>query len=69
MKKALSIFGFKTAEDIDMAAEIKSEIQKLCKHNIIASQILVNEMDEAKRAQLRTMVCQTDEDIVVCVST
>ncbi|GFN92089.1 heat repeat-containing protein 4 [Plakobranchus ocellatus] len=63
MIEALSQFGLSTSEDMDMVAQIKSEVRKLCTRNIIASQILVNETDEARREQLARMVCQTEEDI------
>ncbi|XP_005089099.1 HEAT repeat-containing protein 4 isoform X2 [Aplysia californica] len=63
MVEALSLFGLSTSEDMDMVAQIKSEVRKLCTRNIIASQIIVNENDETKRAQLERMVCQTEKDI------
>ena len=65
MIDALSQFGLSTSEDMDMVAQIKSEVRKLCTRNIIASQIIVNETDEARREHLARMVCQTEEDIEV----
>ncbi|CAG5119682.1 unnamed protein product [Candidula unifasciata] len=61
--EALIQFGVSATDDTEMVAQIKSEICRLSDHNIVASEIMVNEADDSKQAQLKKIVYLTEEDI------
>ena len=50
---------------MDMVAQIKKEVKKLCTRNIIAAQITVNERDQDKRENLGRMIYETEKDVMV----
>jgi len=65
MVEALQIVGLNATEDMDMVAQIKGEVRKLCKRNIIASQIVLNEADEMRQQNLSNMIYMSQEEIQV----
>ena len=68
MVEALQIVGLSATEDMDMVAQIKGEVRKLCKRNIIASQIVLNEADEMREQNLSNMIYLSQEEIKVSTS-
>jgi len=61
----LKMFDISLTEDMDMVAQIKKEVKKLCTRNIIAAQITVNERDQDKRENLGRMIYETEKDVMV----
>jgi len=59
------MFDISLTEDMDMVAQIKKEVKKLCTRNIIAAQITVNERDQDKRENLGRMIYETEKDVMV----
>ena len=65
MLDALCQFGVNTTEDMDMVAQIKKEVRKLCTRNIIATQIMMDETDELTRENMERLICESDKEIEV----
>ncbi|KAK7109002.1 hypothetical protein V1264_013121 [Littorina saxatilis] len=63
MVEALQIVGLSATEDMDMVAQIKGEVRKLCKRDVIASQIVLSEADEMRQQNLSNMIYQTREEL------
>ncbi|XP_046557272.1 LOW QUALITY PROTEIN: HEAT repeat-containing protein 4-like [Haliotis rubra] len=61
--EALRRMGVSTTEDMDMVTQIKGEVRKLCNRDVIASHIMVNEMDEDRRENLKRMIYETDKEL------
>lgn len=61
----LKMFGISATEDMDMVAQIKSEVRKLCTRNNIASQITINEKDERKKENLARLIYETQKELEV----
>lgn len=59
------MFDISLTEDMDMVAQIKKEVKKLCTRNIIAAQITVNERDQDKRENLARMIYESEQDMKV----
>ena len=59
------MFDISASEDMDMVAQIKREVKKLCTRDIIASQITLNEMDDDKRSNLSRMIYESEKDMKV----
>jgi hypothetical protein len=65
LASTLKMFDISASEDMDMVAQIKKEVKKLCTRNIIASQITLNEMDQDKRENLARMIYESEKDMKV----
>ncbi|XP_041370063.1 HEAT repeat-containing protein 4-like isoform X2 [Gigantopelta aegis] len=63
MLEALREFGVNTTEDMDMVAQIKKEVRKLCTRNIIATQIMMDETDELTRENMERLICESDKEL------
>ncbi|XP_067657047.1 HEAT repeat-containing protein 4-like isoform X2 [Haliotis asinina] len=61
--EALRRMGVSTTEDMDMVTQIKGEVRKLCNRDVIASHIMINEMDEDRRENLKRMIYETDKEL------
>lgn len=59
------MFDISLTEDMDMVAQIKKEVKKLCTRNIIAAQITVNERDQDKQDNLARMIYESEQDMKV----
>ncbi|KAK7493218.1 hypothetical protein BaRGS_00015555, partial [Batillaria attramentaria] len=56
MIEALQAVGVNASEDLDTVAQIKMEVRKLCNRNVIASQIVLNEVDDLRQENLQNMI-------------
>ena len=59
------MFSISATEDMDMVAQIKKEVRKLCTRNIIASQIQLNEDDADRRENLTRMIYESEKEMKV----
>ena len=62
---ALEMFSISATEDMDMVAQIKKEVRKLCTRNIIASQIQLNEDHADRRENLTRMIYESEKEMKV----
>lgn len=69
LASTLKMFDISATEDMDMVAQIKREVKKLCTRNIIASQITLNELDQDKRENLSRMIYESEQDLKVSLET
>lgn len=65
LASTLKMFDISLTEDMDMVAQIKKEVKKLCTRNIIAAQITVNERDQDKQENLARMIYESEQDMKV----
>ncbi|XP_052225265.1 HEAT repeat-containing protein 4-like isoform X2 [Dreissena polymorpha] len=63
LASTLKMFNISASEDMDMVAQIKKEVKKLCTRNIIASQITLNERDADHRENLTRMIYESEKDM------
>ncbi|XP_052772793.1 HEAT repeat-containing protein 4-like isoform X2 [Mya arenaria] len=63
LASTLRMFDISASEDMDMVAQIKREVKKLCTRNIIATQITLNEADDDKRDNLKRMIYESEKDM------
>lgn len=61
----LEMFGISATEDMDMVAQIKNEVRKLCTKGNIATQITINEADEQKHENLSRMIYENEKELKV----
>ncbi|XP_071089741.1 HEAT repeat-containing protein 4-like [Haliotis cracherodii] len=61
--EALRRMGVSTTEDMDMVTQIKGEVRKLCNRDVIASHIMINEMDDNRKENLKRMIYETDKEL------
>ncbi|XP_021378591.1 HEAT repeat-containing protein 4-like isoform X2 [Mizuhopecten yessoensis] len=61
--KTLEMFGINATEDMDMVAQIKNEVRKLCTRNNIAAQITIKEKDDTKRENLARMIYESEKEL------
>ena len=54
--KALGILGISPTEDMDMVAQIKNEVRKICTRNNVCLHITANEGEVEKRANIERMI-------------
>lgn len=59
----LEMFGISATEDMDMVAQIKNEVRKLCTKGNIATQITINEADEQKHENLSRMIYENEKEL------
>lgn len=59
------MFDISATEDMDMVAQIKGEVRKLCKRNLIATQIVLNEMDEEKQRNMDRLIYESQQELQV----
>ena len=64
---ALEMFNISATEDMDMVAQIKKEVRKLCTRNIIASQIQLDEEDQDRRENLTRMIYESEKEMKVAL--
>ncbi|KAL8563922.1 hypothetical protein ACOMHN_059352 [Nucella lapillus] len=60
---AMQMVGVNATEDMDMVAQIKGEVRKLCNKNVIASQIVLHEDDEMREQNLRKMFFLSQDEL------
>ena len=65
LASTLRMFDISASEDMDMVAQIKREVKKLCTRNIIATQITLNEMDDDRRDNLARMIYESEKEVKV----
>ncbi len=65
---ALEMFGISPTEDMDMVAQIKNEVRKLCTRNNICAHISVNEAEHDKQENINRMIYRSNEDKVRLLS-
>ena len=53
---ALEMLGISPTEDMDMVAQIKGEVRKLCNKTTIAAQITLNDKDQETRENVERMI-------------
>lgn len=61
---ALAMFDISPTEDMDMVAQIKKEVRKLCTRNNICAQITVNEQEDDKLADHKRLIHMPPEELV-----
>ena len=61
------MFNISATEDMDMVAQIKKEVRKLCTRNIIASQIQLNEEDQDRKENLTRMIYESEKEMKVLI--
>lgn len=59
------MFGISATEDMDMVAQIKNEVRKLCTKSNIATQITINEADDRKHENLSRMIYENEKELKV----
>nr|XP_022342534.1 HEAT repeat-containing protein 4-like isoform X1 [Crassostrea virginica] len=59
----LEMFGISATEDMDMVAQIKNEVRKLCTKSNIATQITINEADDRKHENLSRMIYENEKEL------
>lgn len=59
------MFGISATEDMDMVAQIKNEVRKLCTKGNIATQISLNESDDRKHENLSRMIYENEKELKV----
>ncbi|XP_062602702.1 HEAT repeat-containing protein 4-like [Saccostrea cucullata] len=59
----LEMFGISATEDMDMVAQIKNEVRKLCTKGNIAAQISLNEADDLKHENLSRMIYENEKEM------
>ena len=59
------MFGISASEDMDMVAQIKNEVRKLCTKGNVAAQISLNEHDATKHDNLSRMIYESERELKV----
>lgn len=58
------MFGICPTEDMDMVAQVKNEVRKLCTRNNICAQISINDAEDDKQDNIRRMIYRSPEEKV-----
>lgn len=66
MSSALEVLGISPTEDMDMVAQIKNEVRKICTRENICGHITANEAEAEKQANIANMIDLDAEKLKVC---